>query len=151
VHICSHASSNVRRIAATPLRASVGMSTNGGKKRAADASVTDQLGAKKPCGDAELKSQCVAFFNRTTNGYYKKSTQEEKKRAQEALAAYARMADNEKLEFAKKFLQNKGKGVGWVKTYLEEMTTRMKTNEKVNEGYSNRTCAVCTHAARLRT
>jgi len=61
------------------------------------------------------------------------------------------MVDNEKLEFANKFLQNKGKGVGWVKTYLEEMTTRMKTNEKVNEGYLNRTCAVCTHAARLRT
>ena len=127
------------------------MSTNGGKKRAADASVTDQLGAKKPCGDAELKSQCVAFFTRTQNGCFVKSTNEDKIQAQSALAAYDKMGLDEKREFANKFLQNKGKGVGWVKTYLEEMTHKTTTNEKGHEGYLNRTCAVCTHAARLRT
>ncbi len=59
----------------------------------------------------------MAFFTRTQNGYYKKATHEDKTNAQEAMAAYAKMVPNEKLEFANKFLQNKGKGVGWVKTY----------------------------------
>ena len=127
------------------------MSKKAGDKRAADASVADQLGAKKPYAESTLKSQCVAFFTRTQNGYYKKTTNEDKSAAQAAMAAYAKMEADEKLEFANKFLQNKGKGVGWVKTYLEEMTSKTNTTEKVKEGYYNRTCAACTHATRVRT
>ena len=53
--------------------------------------------------DAELRSQCVAFFIRTKDGKFAKSTNEEKEAAKEALDSYANYTKDEQLDFARTF------------------------------------------------
>ena len=112
-------------------------------KRASEGSEPQQGAAKKPVTDAAARSQCVQFFTRSASGHFIKMTDDEKNNAQSALRTYNDLNQEQKTDFARKFLTNKGKGVGWVKSYCEELTNRTRTSEKVKEGYMNRTVVGC--------
>jgi len=117
-----------------------------GKRKVTQSEEAAQGEGTQP-SDAMVRSQCVAFFNRTKEGFYKKASPSDRAEAAKAMSAYKQMGDADKLDFARKFLSNRGKGVGWVKNYLEEMTSRTKVKETVKEGYCNRTVNARTHAS----
>ena len=98
-------------------------------------------------GECQLKSQCVAFFTRTRDGFYKKASAEDKSTSKDAMETYQQMDADQKLDFARKFLSQKGKGIGWVKTYMEEMTSRTRTTNTMKEGYCTRTGNARAHAS----
>ena len=84
------------------------------------------------------RGQLVAFFKRVSQGERKTATDADRKLAGDALVSFNSMDGADKQEFTTRFINNKGKGMGWVKNYLEEFSQKRRTNETMTEGYKTR-------------
>ncbi len=62
---------------------------------------------KKVVSEAtEERNQIMTFFGRTRDGFYPKTTDEQKEQAKEALETYSALEKSEQIEFAKAFQSN---------------------------------------------
>ena len=102
---------------------------------------SDPLSSEARHSDSELKSHASHYFKRVAGGHVRKSTPQDKKEAEQALATLSVLDEGEKVQFAKAFQANKAtKSFGFIREYSEKVTAAKSVKEGVNEKYMSRIC-----------
>jgi len=108
------------------------MATGASKRKAPE-------GVPQERAEKVMKNDLATFFNRQKNGFYKRTSDEDRKMASDALEKYNAMEDKDKIEFAKCFQQNKGtKHFQWIKDFTDSLLIKKKSTEGVMEKYMTR-------------
>ena len=130
---------------ATAAKAKLESKAQGQKRAASEAADTDfQVASytrKKPSyTDGQIKSQCLNYFTRVSNGNVAKATEDQVREATQAVQTMNTLPDKEKMDFAKAFFNAKQtKDFGFLKDYQEKVTAKKIEKEQVNENYYTRT------------
>ena len=90
-----------------------------------------------------MKNNLTTYFQRQSSGYYKKTTEADKLKVEQAQTRYMAMPEDDKLDFAKSFQNNKGqKGFQWMKDFTDSLEIKKKTTESQVEKYMTRIFAI---------
>ena len=112
------------------------MATGGNKRKAPEGC--------PQANEEVLKNNLATYFNRHQpgSGYYKRTSEEDRKVASDAQEKYNAMAESDKVEFAKCFLQTKGtKHFQWMKDFTDSLLIKKKSTEGGLEKYTTRSFA----------
>ena len=95
-------------------------------------------GKKIKYSDAEMRSQCTAYFKTVASGA-RKASQAQIDEAKKATEVYRELGPEDKTLFAKAFFTNKGtKTFGFIRDYTEKITAKKSVREHIAENYFTR-------------
>jgi hypothetical protein len=90
-----------------------------------------------------MKNNLTTYFQRQSTGHFKKTSEGDRLKIQQAQGQYLAMNEDDKLDFAKSFQNNRGqKGFLWMKEFTDSLEIKKKTTESALEKYMTRSFAI---------